>query len=156
MDTNVEDVDFLADVTGFLAQCEGEGEADVQGSSSIDNDRLLLSSHQLVAKTEELLASCKTQTENQKENEERANSTLSHSCSPVEDAARKRNFLAEDRREIRNVQAAKRRQRYRQKLRDERETLTVQASELSGELTNLQVAKAELKARQAGNLALGA
>ncbi|KAL4145154.1 hypothetical protein PRNP1_012827 [Phytophthora ramorum] len=128
------DAAFLAEVTGFLdaAVAAGTGHA----TPTTGDEALLLDSHQLLAETEELLASCNTP--------------------KAKVASQKSQISAEERREIRNAQAAKRRLRYRQKLKDEKEILFLQESELSGELSKLQAAEAEKKRKQAGNLALGA
>ncbi|ETL34849.1 hypothetical protein L916_12968, partial [Phytophthora nicotianae] len=63
---------------------------------------------------------------------------------------------AEKRREIRNALAAQRRVRYRQKLKDEKEVLKQQATELSAQLTSLQTSQAKRKAKQASNWMFGA
>ncbi|GMF34264.1 unnamed protein product [Phytophthora fragariaefolia] len=65
-------------------------------------------------------------------------------------------LAADKRHEIRNAQAAKRRERYRQKLKDEKEELVRQENELSKVLAKLQAAHAGVRAAQMKNLALGA
>ncbi|KAE9304084.1 hypothetical protein PR003_g21838, partial [Phytophthora rubi] len=61
---------------------------------------------------------------------------------------------AEKRREIRNAQAAQRRLRYRQKLKNEKETLQQQEIQLSQELTKLQQARVDEKNDQVDRMTL--
>ncbi|KAG1687215.1 hypothetical protein DVH05_005329 [Phytophthora capsici] len=144
---------FLDELGEFLGSdasvVESHGEALGTG-----DDELLLASHELLAETEELLASYAappkmTQGED-------AISSSKASAKSDQKAGPKSKLSAEERREIRNAQAAKRRQRHRQQLKQERETLKIQATELSSQLQELQAAQAEREERQGGSLTYGA
>ncbi|POM79218.1 Hypothetical protein PHPALM_3160 [Phytophthora palmivora] len=63
---------------------------------------------------------------------------------------------AEEKRENRNTEAAKRRKRHCHKVKEEKKVLAQQASELVVQLSRLQRAKTEMKARQLQNFTLGA
>ncbi|KAG7384944.1 hypothetical protein PHYPSEUDO_002090 [Phytophthora pseudosyringae] len=157
-----EDRDFLDEVTGFLDQCEGPDapvveEKPHEASATRGDDGLLLATHQLLAETEELLASCTAPVDNKQE--EGASPASTQGKSSQEDtrgSAQHGKVSVEQRRQIRNAQAAKRRLRYRRKLKGEKETLKQHENELTTQLTGLQVAQAELKAKQASSLTFGA
>ncbi|KAE8893153.1 hypothetical protein PF005_g27499 [Phytophthora fragariae] len=109
--TDDDQVDaLLADVARFLVKSDTSS-ALVQATPLKSNpDSLLVSSHQLLAETEALLSS------------EADNNSLIGANS-VQTVSKAEPISAEKRREIRNAQAAQRRLRYRQKLKNEKETL---------------------------------
>ncbi|KAL3659851.1 hypothetical protein V7S43_015153 [Phytophthora oleae] len=128
---------FLDEVPEFLGENSG--------------DELLLDSHDLLAETEELLASNEAPTENGD-----ASNTAKSSEEDKQKAVPKGKLSAEKRREIRNAQAAKRRLRYRQHMKEERETLKLQTSELSSQLQELEAAREERKAGKGRGLMFAA
>eukprot|EP00644_Phytophthora_capsici_P005951 jgi/Phyca11/97785/e_gw1.2.733.1 len=115
----------------------------------------LVASEQLLTETEELLALYPHPVN-------KRNDTVSDSSPKLSEEEDKPNVtpkgrLSDDLRQaVRNAQAAKRRHRYRQQLKEERESLKAQTTQLSGQLLKLQKARAQLKAKQAENLAFGA
>ncbi|KAK1931396.1 hypothetical protein P3T76_013152 [Phytophthora citrophthora] len=126
-------------------------------SSITGSDELLLASHKLLAETEELLTSYETPPSSSQE--ETIISSSNAAESPEKDKqkdAPRGELSAEKRREVRKEQAAKRRLRHRQQLKEERETLKLQASELSSHLQELQAAQVGREARQSGSLTCGA
>ncbi|KAL3673952.1 hypothetical protein V7S43_001638 [Phytophthora oleae] len=143
-------------VTGFLNQCDAVEATAPEGTTSTGTggDELLTASHQLLTETEELLALYQPPVN--KRNEEVADSSPKSIEEDKQIVVPKDKLSADQRRAIRNAQAAKRRQRYRQHLKGERASLKKQETQLSGQLKEMQEAQAELKARQVGNLAFGA
>ncbi|KAL3659848.1 hypothetical protein V7S43_015150 [Phytophthora oleae] len=115
---------FLDEVAEFLGQSavpeapgvEKHGEAPDTGG-----DELLLASHELLAETKELLASYEAPPENSLE-EDASNTAKSSEEDSQQDVPRGK-LAVEKRREIRNAQAAKRRLRHRQQVKEEKETL---------------------------------
>ncbi|KAG6949264.1 hypothetical protein JG688_00014695 [Phytophthora aleatoria] len=154
------DAAFLAEVAAFLDQNDAPEAAEKVYHKEVTtpgDDGLLLASHQLLAETEELLPSYDTPTDTQQElNVNSASTNTNSSEDDNTETLQNDNISTEKRREIRNAQAAQRRLRYRQKLREEKETLRQQATELSTQLTSLETAQVELKPRQATNLMFGA
>lgn len=134
----LDDEAFLAEVTEFLSDynaCDGIKDTD---TTAAGDESLLLASRQLLAEID----APQDQGTPTKENQ-----SPDHKKHPVS---------LEKMREIRNTQAAVRRQRYRQKLKDEKEMLIQLESELSRELAKLQAAQEEAGASQARRLTLGA
>ncbi|KAG6956366.1 hypothetical protein JG687_00010651 [Phytophthora cactorum] len=154
------DAAFLAEVAVFLDQNDAPEAAEKMYHKEVTtpgDDGLLLASHQLLAETEKLLSSYDTPTDTQHELNVNSESTNTNpSEEDKTETLQNDNISTEKRREIRNAQAAQRRLRYRQKLRDEKETLRQQTTELSTQLTILETAQVELKTRQASNLMFGA
>ncbi|ETP39272.1 hypothetical protein F442_13256 [Phytophthora nicotianae P10297] len=151
------DAALLADVTGFLADCSASASSiDRQRKAppSFSDDVLVLDTHQLIAETETLLSSLETTAQEQIASNTLSSSdevtiTSDHKYTPKTDA-----MPAEDRRAYRNVQAAKRRLKYRQKLKDEKKTLESQEIELSGELSRLQSAQEAEKMKYVDRMSL--
>ncbi|ETL88108.1 hypothetical protein L917_12793, partial [Phytophthora nicotianae] len=151
---------FLDEVATFLDQTdapEGAKNHSHEAATTSVDDSLLLASHQLLAETEDLLASHKNSDYYQRQQDVRSASTNAKSSEDDRSESQCTDELsAEKRREIRNALAAQRRVRYRQKLKDEKEVLKQQATELSAQLTSLETSQAERKAKQASNLMFGA
>ncbi|KAI9990891.1 hypothetical protein PInf_018508 [Phytophthora infestans] len=130
------DAAVLLDVTQFLANCKAPSALVDQHSNtppSFSDDGLLLATQQLVAETEVLLSSLETPPQ-----EPTAPSTLSipkgsTSTSYEQQPVHTDRTSAEQTREIRNAQAAKRRLKHRQKLKDEKNSLQQQQLELQKE-----------------------
>ncbi|KAG6943905.1 hypothetical protein JG688_00017373 [Phytophthora aleatoria] len=143
------DAALLADVTGFLADCNATGpSSDLHHKTppSFSDDGLVVATNQLLAETETLLSSLETPPQEQIA----PNTSISNRLN----AAKTDQVPAEERREYRNVQAAKRRLKYRQKLKDEKETLQRQEMELSSELSRLQSAQKAEKMRYVNTMSL--
>ncbi|ETP11166.1 hypothetical protein F441_13309 [Phytophthora nicotianae CJ01A1] len=151
---------FLDEVATFLDQTdapEGARNHSHEAATTSVDDSLLLASHQLLAETEDLLASHKNSDCYQRQQDVRSASTNAKSSEDDRSESQCTDELsAEKRREIRNALAAQRRVRYRQKLKDEKEVLKQQATELSAQLTSLETSQAERKAKHASNLMFGA
>ncbi|ETP11149.1 hypothetical protein F441_13312 [Phytophthora nicotianae CJ01A1] len=151
---------FLDEVATFLDQTdapEGTRNHSHEAATTSVDDSLLLASHQLLAETEDLLASHKNSDCYQRQQDVRSASTNAKSSEDDRSESQCTDVLsAEKRREIRNALAAQRRVRYRQKLKDEKEVLKQQATELSAQLTSLQTSQAKRKAKHASNLMFGA
>ncbi|GMF18340.1 unnamed protein product [Phytophthora lilii] len=143
-DTSDVDADLLADVAGFLVECDLPSPP-VDGPARAGDDGLLLSSHQLLQETETLLSALDASAPSSDENSA-ANGNRDHLQSGQVSAAK--------RREIRNAQAAKRRLRYRQKLKNEKETLQQEEVELTTKLSDLQKAAAEKKVPRGDQMVL--
>ncbi|KAE9040221.1 hypothetical protein PR003_g7417 [Phytophthora rubi] len=133
----LDDEAFLAEVTEFLSDCNACDEIKDGDTTAAGDESLLLASHQLLAEID----APQDQGTPTKENQSPGHKKYSVSFDKM--------------REIRNTQAAIRRQRYRQKLKNEKETLAQQESELSRELAKLQAAQEEVGASQARRLTLG-
>lgn len=116
-----DDLAFLADLTGFLDAYEPSVELDQQ---DITSHHLLLDNDQLLAETEALLR---------------------HSSDAIEPVHRNAAPLPEQLKESRNAQAAKRRLKYQEKLKNERYTLEEEEINLSDELEELQRARKRAK-----------
>eukprot|EP00644_Phytophthora_capsici_P002664 jgi/Phyca11/543346/estExt2_Genewise1Plus.C_PHYCAscaffold_110618 len=144
--------DFLDELAEFLDLEAPVVESHVQ-SNGTEDDELLLASHELLAETEELLASC---AEPQAKDAVPSSNTAESSTKSNQKAGPRSKLSDEKRREIRSAQAAKRRLRHRQQLKQDRETLKIQATELSIQLQELQAAHAEREERQGGSLTYGA
>ncbi|RAW33100.1 hypothetical protein PC110_g10581 [Phytophthora cactorum] len=149
--TGDEQVDaaLLADVTGFLTDCNATAPSLDQHHKtppSFSDDGLVVATNQLLAETETLLSSLETPPQEQIA----PNTSIGNRLN----AAKTDQVLAEKRREYRNVQAAKRRLKYRQKLKDEKETLQRQEMELSSELSRLQSAQKAEKMRYVNTMSL--
>ncbi|KAE9346456.1 hypothetical protein PR003_g7414 [Phytophthora rubi] len=129
--TDDDQVDaLLADVARFLVKSDTSS-AFVQATPLKSNpDSLLVSSHQLLAETEALLSS-------EADNNSLLGANSTRTVSKAEPIS------AEKRREIRNAQAAQRRLRYRQKLKNEKETLQQQENQLSQESSRLHQARVD-------------
>ncbi|ETI38993.1 hypothetical protein L914_14778 [Phytophthora nicotianae] len=156
----MEDAAFLDEVAAFLDQ-DGVQEAmdttNRKEATTSSDYELLLASHQLLAETAGLLASSKTAVSNQQEQDVNfAHTSTNSSEESTSIALQNVQISAKSRREVRHAQAAQRRQRHREKIRDEKETLRRQAVELSTHLTSLQAAQLELKKKQASTLMFGA
>ncbi|ETO70057.1 hypothetical protein F444_13445 [Phytophthora nicotianae P1976] len=151
---------FLDEVATFLDRTdapEGARNHSHEAATTSVDDSLLLASHQLLAETEDLLASHKNSDYYQRQQDVRSASTNAKSSEDDRSESQCTDVLsAEKRREIRNALAAQRRVRYRQKLKDEKEVLKQQATELSAQLTSLETSQAERKAKHASNLMFGA
>ncbi|KAJ8516670.1 hypothetical protein ON010_g18420 [Phytophthora cinnamomi] len=109
--SDLVDEAFLAEVAGFLGDCDASSapsEVKNDNAATSSNDDLVLASHQLVEETEELLSGFSAPPEQEPP-------CKSQSTEPKTLKIKKAPVSAEKRREIRNAQAAKRRQRYRQK-----------------------------------------
>ncbi|KAK1929552.1 hypothetical protein P3T76_014950 [Phytophthora citrophthora] len=151
--TEDEQVDaaLLAEVTSLLAGCSGAAPtSDEQFSpaSTSTTDELLLDSHSFLAETESLLSSIGS------------NDTRFEPINPTDDKKlcleeKVGELLADEKRKVRNAQAAKRRLKYRQKLKGEKETLQQQETELSSELDRLQEKQEAARRNQVDNLSLG-
>ncbi|KAG7384942.1 hypothetical protein PHYPSEUDO_002088 [Phytophthora pseudosyringae] len=152
MTTEDEQVDdaLLADVTGFLADCRVPApgpDPQLHPRRVLSGDGLLLATHELLAETETLLSSLDTDHQ-QTRTSPTAPSVSAYASTKAEQLS------AQERRELRNAQAAKRRLRYRQKLKDERETLQQQEVEMSSMLSRLQNAREAEKRSQVDNISL--
>ncbi|ETK81417.1 hypothetical protein F441_13330 [Phytophthora nicotianae CJ01A1] len=121
----VDDESFLADLNGFLHDC-GVPDLEITAPNATD---LLQDSDHLLAETEALLASYNTSIKTHKTPEE-----LRH--------------------ELRIAQAAKRRHRYRVKIKNERQTLQEQEKTLSEELKALQRARKKTRTIQENCIAV--
>ncbi|KAG2792965.1 hypothetical protein PC119_g25794, partial [Phytophthora cactorum] len=121
---NQDNTAFLADLTEFLDDYDASIELHEPDTTS----NLLLDSDQLLAETEALLLSS------------------SDLPGPTEAGNSSTHSTAEQARRIKNAQAAKRRLKYRKKLRNERETLEDEERNLSEELEELQRARKRAKA----------
>ncbi|KAE9171482.1 hypothetical protein PF004_g27549 [Phytophthora fragariae] len=129
--TDDDQVDaLLADVARFLVKTDASSVLVQATPLKSKPDSLLVSSHQLVAETEALLSS-----------EADHNSLLG--ANSVQTVSKAEPISAEKRREIRNAQAAQRRLRYCQKLKNEKETLQQQENQLSQELSRLHQARVD-------------
>ncbi|KAK1940823.1 hypothetical protein P3T76_007529 [Phytophthora citrophthora] len=151
---------FFDELAAFLDQSAVPDVPDVDKHEEVlvtGDDELLLASNELLAETKELLASYETPSTNSQEEDVSSSSvTVESSGKDTQKAASRGKMSAEKRREIRSAQAAKRRLRHRQQLKLERETLKVQATELSSQLQELQTARVQREAKQGGNLMYGA
>ncbi|GMF24373.1 unnamed protein product [Phytophthora lilii] len=126
---------FLADLTGFLNELAPASELQPAGVAPEAPD-LLVDSDQLLAETEALLSTC-------------APALAAESSVPARPAdSDNTKALDERRREIKNAQAAKRRLKYRNKLKNERQTLLEQEKTLSEDLASLQHARKKVKSLQ--------
>ncbi|KAG3032861.1 hypothetical protein PC121_g24379, partial [Phytophthora cactorum] len=156
----MKDAAFFDEVAVFLDQNDAPEAAEKENHEAATtprDDGLHLDSRQLLAETEELLASYDTPTDTQQElNVNSASMNTNSSEDDKTETLQNDNISTGKRREIWNAQAAQRRLRYRQKLQDEKETLRQQATELSTPVTILENAQVELKTRQASNLMFGA
>ncbi|KAE9282423.1 hypothetical protein PF008_g27645 [Phytophthora fragariae] len=129
--TDDDQVDaLLADVARFLVKTDASSVLVQATPLKSKPDSLLVSSHELVAETEALLSS-----------EADHNSLLG--ANSVQTVSKAEPISAEKRREIRNAQAAQRRLRYCQKLKNEKETLQQQENQLSQELSRLHQARVD-------------
>ncbi|KAJ8544642.1 hypothetical protein ON010_g11626 [Phytophthora cinnamomi] len=149
--SDLVDEAFLAEVAGFLGDCDASNapsEVKNDNAATPSNDDLVLASHQLVEETEELLSGFSAPPEQEPP-------CKSQSAEPKTLKIKKAPVSAEKRREIWNAQAAKRRQRYRQKVKDEKETLTQQELELTRQLTQLLADQAEAQLKQVRTPTLG-
>lgn len=155
--TEDEQVDaaLFAEVSSLLAGCSGVAAPTDQqfspASTSVSNE-LLLNSHSFLAETETLLSSLSyndTQERNVMPSFDPINPTHD------DDSGKVGELLADQQRKVRNAQAAKRRLRYRQKLKDEKETLQQEETELSSELARLQEKHEAAARNQVDNLSLG-
>ncbi|KAE8996127.1 hypothetical protein PR003_g21840 [Phytophthora rubi] len=125
-----DDESFLADLTDFLNSLQPPTELQTHDGIAIEATALQLDNDQLLAESEALLASCDGST-----------STASQVSIPRDhQSADAEGFkaLEDQRRELRNKQAAKRRRKYHNKLKNERQTLQEQELTLSEELSELQ------------------
>ncbi|KAG2789745.1 hypothetical protein Pcac1_g1223 [Phytophthora cactorum] len=142
MDGNrgIDDASFLADLDGFLHDCDVLHPSTDLHPATTD---LLQDSNQLVAETEALLASYATKTTHvHVQQDHTRTSTVKTTKTPEE-----------LRRELKNAQAAKRRHRYRVKLKNERQTLQEQEKTLSEELKTLQSARKKTRTIQENSIA---
>ncbi|KAL3670920.1 hypothetical protein V7S43_004105 [Phytophthora oleae] len=159
--TGDEQVDaaLLAEVTSLLTDYSGVAPAIDQPFSPAPTfapGGLLLDSHSFFAETETLLSSDMQERNvflnslpSFKQNDPFNDQTPGHDADKVEQ------LLADQKREFRNAQAAKRRLRYRQKLKDEKETLQQQETQLSSELSKLQEKREAARKSRVNNLSLG-
>ncbi|KAG7396239.1 hypothetical protein PHYBOEH_002557 [Phytophthora boehmeriae] len=144
-DKHVDDA-FLADLTAFLGDDDTSNtlkeELHTPAIASND-DKKLLSDHQLLSDVEGVnFVTPPPITENGPP-----------SAANFENISQVAN-MSMTRREIQSAQASKRRNRYRQKLKDERTTLIRQESELSSTLRQLQSAQALRKRRPMDTMVL--
>lgn len=139
MDGNigVDDESTWTDLNVFLHECDVP---ELQTTASATTD-LLQDSDQLLAETEALLASYDTKNVFVQQDHAQT-SPIKTTKSPEE-----------LRRELKNALAAKRRHRYRVKLKNERQTLQEQEKTLSEEFKTLQRAKKKSKTIQASTIA---
>ncbi|KAF4030600.1 hypothetical protein GN244_ATG17612 [Phytophthora infestans] len=156
----MEDAAFLNEVAAFLDQsgvCDAADEVNRKEDRAPTEDTLLLSSHQLKAETEKRLASGISPVTSQPEHGIYSTSTRSKvSQEDKSQALQDDTKSTESRRESQHAQASERRRRYRDKIRNEKEALMRQATELSTELTSLQTAQLIQKKKQARNLMFNA
>ncbi|EGZ09044.1 hypothetical protein PHYSODRAFT_524629 [Phytophthora sojae] len=141
VDDRGDDDSFLADLTGFLNTLQPPTELQAPTATGIATDAadLLVDSDKLLAEMEALLASCDGPT--------RSATQVPRVLTGNADAEQHK-ALEDERRELRNKQAAKRRLKYRNKLKDERQTLREQEKTLSDELSELLQARKKAKAAQ--------
>ncbi|OWY95418.1 hypothetical protein PHMEG_00034580, partial [Phytophthora megakarya] len=138
------DDDLLCDLSGFLDDCDVlPSSTELQALTPIANDAtaLIADSDQLLAETETLLASYERND---------TNDTIVPTASQFPTIGENATLTtpktpAELRKEVKNAQAAKRRLKYRTKLKTERQTLQEQEIVLSGELIHLQHARKRAK-----------
>ncbi|RLN67031.1 hypothetical protein BBJ28_00019011 [Nothophytophthora sp. Chile5] len=152
------DAAFLAEVRALLGDYEAPLIQEEGHGTATDGDALLLDSHRLLAETEALLSSFSAPSVAPVSVQEpEASQSTAQATSPqntVKGSPQPVQTLDERRRAARNAQAAKRRVKYRQRLKDEWQLLRQQESELSMELSNLQKAQAQAKALRGSSLAL--
>uniref|UniRef100_H3GPU3 Uncharacterized protein n=1 Tax=Phytophthora ramorum TaxID=164328 RepID=H3GPU3_PHYRM len=139
----VEDDAFLPDMADFLRECdalEPPTEFQVGPDAKTATTDLLLDSHELIAETEALLATYSgaphISSANVPANRTPVGANTTHRTN------------ADQRREIKNAQAAKRRLKYRAKLKNERQTLKDEEKSLSEELKHMQHARKKAKSLQ--------
>ncbi|RLN67032.1 hypothetical protein BBJ28_00019012 [Nothophytophthora sp. Chile5] len=145
---------FLTEVTELLHECEAPPEPH-QVAVAAPNDGLLLDSQRILTEMQALLGTSTVPVV-----PAQASST-SVSCEDSASDAANRDAgadmtPAEHRRFVKNALAAKRRLRYRQKLKTERKFLQQQESELSTLLHQLQQRRAQAKAHRDYSLAFSA
>lgn len=128
-----DDESFLADLTGFLNTLEPPIELQTHDGIATEATALLLDSDQLLVETDALLASC--------DGPPSIASQVLIPRGPQSADGEGLKALEDQRRELRNKQAAKRRRKYRNKLKNERQTLQEQEQTLSEELSELQRAR---------------
>ncbi|KAG7384940.1 hypothetical protein PHYPSEUDO_002086 [Phytophthora pseudosyringae] len=126
---------FLADLNGFLHALQASDGPQSAVPASNHTVDLLQDSDHLLAETEALLVSYGD-----------ANAVHVQQDRPQNARSDTPKTLEEQRREIQNAQAAKRRLKYRNKLKNERLTLLEQEKVLSDELSHLQRARRKAKA----------
>ncbi|RLN67030.1 hypothetical protein BBJ28_00019010 [Nothophytophthora sp. Chile5] len=161
MDEN-GDAAFLAEVTGFLDDFEAPLSHQEGHDMAMNGDTLLLDSHRLLAETEALLSSLNapspppTNVEPSISNPRaiEAINTRSNSRNAVKERSVIAHTLGERRREVQSAQIAKRRLKYREKVKDEWRSLQQEESALSAELLKLQKARVEAKRHEVSSLAL--
>ncbi|RLN80922.1 hypothetical protein BBJ28_00003392 [Nothophytophthora sp. Chile5] len=161
-DAEEGDAAFLAEVLGFLGDCDHQAQVPTTGG-----DSLLLENHLLhtETETEALFSSFSAPSAPSASVQEPGAS----SCNAAPAVTTKPPIIAreasgesplsdkaERRRAVWNAQAAKRRARYRQQLKAEWQLLRQQESELSMELSDLQKAQAQSKVLRRSSLALPA
>ncbi|KAF4134757.1 hypothetical protein GN958_ATG16013 [Phytophthora infestans] len=154
-----DQVDFalLADVSRFLAACNATApsvDPYHKAPASASDDGLVLASHQLLTETETLLSSLETPQEQAAPNARCHRPDERMRIIEHKEAASTDQVSADRRREHRNVQAAKRRSKYRQKLKDEKKTLEREEVELSSKLNKLKRAHEEEKMRYVDTISL--
>ncbi|KAG7383902.1 hypothetical protein PHYBOEH_009729 [Phytophthora boehmeriae] len=143
---DLPDTSFLADLTGFLDECEASTESTERQRQERGTDDLLLDSHKLVAETEALLASCGDAKSSHSVSIQNTSQVTTSGKVPIPDKSTfAEQSLADKKREIRKQQAAKRRNKYRNKLRNERQMLEEQEILLTDELAKLQHTRKKIK-----------
>ncbi|RLN80924.1 hypothetical protein BBJ28_00003394 [Nothophytophthora sp. Chile5] len=154
------DAAFLAEVRALLGDYETPLSQQEGHDTTTDGDALLLDSHRLLAETEALLSSFSAPSAPsasvQEPEASQSTAQVTNPHNTVEGRSQPIQTLDERRRAVRNAQAAKRRVKYRQRLKDEWQLLRQQESELSMELSDLQKVQAQAKVLRRSSLALPA
>ncbi|KAL3670925.1 hypothetical protein V7S43_004110 [Phytophthora oleae] len=138
----IDDESFLADLNGFLQEYDvPQLSAELQSSApAVKSGTGWLQDDQLFAETATLLASYN---DNASIAQLVTGPRLTHNVTKEV-----KKTLSDQRRVIKNAQAAKRRLKYRKKLKNERETLYEQEKTLADELNQLQHARKKVKSIQ--------